>query len=459
MLQIFGVEKELKQIKLLNFAMASKQSKGKECASIQETKGVIATKAEMAKKLDNWKDTKIKFGVTGNSGVGKSSFINAFRGLDDEDKGAAETDVVEKTCEPACYSYPDNPNITLVDLPGVGTPKYPNVETYCKEVHFETYDTFLILTATRFTQLELELIQKIKSSGKHYFLVRTKLDIDEWNENRKKNANIPNMEKKIRDYCYENAKDFGIREKEIFIISNFERDKWDFIDLVKAILDMLPTHQKEALTLSLKILSKDIVKRKVQTLKRRLDMYSAISYLAIPGDIAMAPVNAIFKILHVMKTSKFWKRSDEILDLQQEFSEENSTISHPDDSQEETDQLEIMQPVGLASIPIALAIFGGKIRFYRSQLGLPEKDSEEFFNMKPKFQTRMKQFYQSEDKSYLKRCFTIFMKPIKAGSKMALSVVIDSLHRVLDEMQQLSLDILDDAAVQVEEKDESDCGV
>ena len=31
-------------------------------------------------KLESWKDVEINIGVTGNSGTGKSSFINAIRG-------------------------------------------------------------------------------------------------------------------------------------------------------------------------------------------------------------------------------------------------------------------------------------------------------------------------------------------------------------------------------------------
>jgi predicted GTPase len=31
-------------------------------------------------KLEEWKNVKINIGVTGNSGAGKSSFINAIRG-------------------------------------------------------------------------------------------------------------------------------------------------------------------------------------------------------------------------------------------------------------------------------------------------------------------------------------------------------------------------------------------
>ena len=45
-----------------------------------EERGVTGAQAMMRETLIGWKDIKIKIGVTGNSGVGKSSFINAIRG-------------------------------------------------------------------------------------------------------------------------------------------------------------------------------------------------------------------------------------------------------------------------------------------------------------------------------------------------------------------------------------------
>jgi ribosome biogenesis GTPase A len=34
----------------------------------------------LGEKLHEWKNVKIRFGITGNSGTGKSTFINAIRG-------------------------------------------------------------------------------------------------------------------------------------------------------------------------------------------------------------------------------------------------------------------------------------------------------------------------------------------------------------------------------------------
>ncbi len=42
--------------------------------------GVSGIAEFLRKKLDNCKGVKIRFGITGNSGTGKSSFINAIRG-------------------------------------------------------------------------------------------------------------------------------------------------------------------------------------------------------------------------------------------------------------------------------------------------------------------------------------------------------------------------------------------
>ena len=61
-------------LKLLEFAMGKAQSKD------EEYKSEEFQEAKLREALIGWKDIKIKIGVTGNSGVGKSSFINAIRG-------------------------------------------------------------------------------------------------------------------------------------------------------------------------------------------------------------------------------------------------------------------------------------------------------------------------------------------------------------------------------------------
>ena len=45
-----------------------------------EKHGVSGIEKLYRNKLDDWKNVNIQIGVTGDSGVGKSSFINAIRG-------------------------------------------------------------------------------------------------------------------------------------------------------------------------------------------------------------------------------------------------------------------------------------------------------------------------------------------------------------------------------------------
>jgi predicted GTPase len=52
----------------------------KEVSKHVEQHGVSGIERICKAKLEAWRDVEINIGVTGDSGVGKSSFINAIRG-------------------------------------------------------------------------------------------------------------------------------------------------------------------------------------------------------------------------------------------------------------------------------------------------------------------------------------------------------------------------------------------
>jgi hypothetical protein len=129
------------------------------------------------------------------------------------------------------------------------------------------YDTFLILTAGRFTQNDLQLAKRVEEMKKSFFFVRTKIDQDVDNEKEKRAFNEGATLNDIRGDCLKNLKRSSFGNIAIFLVSNRKTAKWDFVRLQEAILDVLPLRQKQSLTLSLTSHSKNILKEKVKILR------------------------------------------------------------------------------------------------------------------------------------------------------------------------------------------------
>ena len=124
---------------------------------------------------------------------------------------------------------------------------------------------------------------------KSFFFVRTKIDIDIWNNDQTKNIKEDATLSEIREDCLANLRSFGADDEVVFLISNLQPIKWNFARLTEAILDGLPTRLKECLTLSLDLLttkSKDILKRKADILrgnfKVKLSGGSSVSQNKLP---------------------------------------------------------------------------------------------------------------------------------------------------------------------------------
>ena len=129
------------------------------------------------------------------------------------------------------------------------------------------YDTFLIISATRFTQNDLELAKKVEEMKKSFFFVRTKIDNDKRSEKRKNRFDEAKMLEQLKNDCFKNLQSFDFSDEKIFLVSNHYLAKWDFDRLKKAILDQLPSKQKESLTFSLRAHSESIIAEKIKTLK------------------------------------------------------------------------------------------------------------------------------------------------------------------------------------------------
>ena len=226
------------------------------------TGGVSGLSDYVNKKLNDWKTTPVKIAVAGSSGAGKSSFINTIRHVEKGDENYAEVGVKETTMERKCYEFPDNPLIQLWDLPGAGTERF-NAEVYAKDMKFDTYDAFVILSQTRFTEIDKMISDEAKKRSKPFFFTRTKMDDvlrSEKRENRKSGTEFDPeaTAKEIRDNCQETL---GVSVDIFFIANLFQADLEDEIRdtnivsflsegndrLRKEILEKLSDIQKTAL--------------------------------------------------------------------------------------------------------------------------------------------------------------------------------------------------------------------
>ncbi|XP_078031066.1 interferon-gamma-inducible GTPase 10-like isoform X3 [Epinephelus lanceolatus] len=181
--------------------------------------------------LDKENNTPINVAVTGESGSGKSTFVNAFRGINNEDEGAAPTGCVETTTEATPYPHPNYPNVTLWDLPAIG--RFP-VDKYLKLVGFKRFDFFIIISATRFRENDVKLAQEIQRMKKKFYFVHSKIDNDIYHEKRcqRSKFNAERTLKQIRDNCIQVLQRQGVESPQVLLVSSFHLHLYDFPLLV-----------------------------------------------------------------------------------------------------------------------------------------------------------------------------------------------------------------------------------
>ena len=188
----------------------------------------------------------VRFALVGSIGCGKSTFVNAVRGIDDGDKDAAPVSLVEKKQERKEYSFPSHPHLSFCDLPGYNATRYPDSKTFWKELEPEKFDAFLIFVSSRVLQIDLEIIEKVNSLKKPLFLIRTKIAVDcglkEGESHMKGKATMP----EIMKYLVEMTGHLSCTEENIFLIDNYNPYKWDFFRLIQAIINIMPVPQKDA---------------------------------------------------------------------------------------------------------------------------------------------------------------------------------------------------------------------
>lgn len=133
--------------------------------------------AKLQTTLHLLENIRLDIGITGGIGSGKSTFVNAIRGLGDEDLNSAGTGVIEMTVEPTPYPHPKHLNIIIWDLPGIDTPTF-QADKYLQQVLVDRYDFFIIITSDSFTASHTQLAHGLLQQGKGFYFIRSKVDVD-----------------------------------------------------------------------------------------------------------------------------------------------------------------------------------------------------------------------------------------------------------------------------------------
>jgi len=277
----------------------------KELKNAFDSGGVEECIGLLERKRDEWKHILLNVAVTGNSGVGKSSFINAIRRLTAEDEGAAPVGVKETTLDIQSYSHPCNPFLKFWDLPGVGTNRYPR-ETYLSDIDVDRYDFFLLITASRFTENDTWLGRELYIRHKKYFFVRTKIGVDISNNKKShpKTHDEDAVVREIRDSTEEHLSADGCLDVPVFLIDNYKLQKFEFDQLEHRLIEEFPNLKRSSLVLSLQATGKEMIQLKVAELRSKMwqlaGLSAAVAAIPIPG------VSVAFDLGIVAKQSDFY---------------------------------------------------------------------------------------------------------------------------------------------------------
>ena len=161
---------------------AKKANEAKEEAERRLKEGiqpvVTPSPAEVAaaKRRIQYREDCFHFAVAGISGSGKSSLVNAFRGLRSRDAGAAAVGVTETTLQMARYpdASPDNPFVWY-DIPGAGTLKCRDWQ-YFNDQGLYVFDCVIVLFDNRFTMTDIAILVNARRFNIPTYIVRSKAD-------------------------------------------------------------------------------------------------------------------------------------------------------------------------------------------------------------------------------------------------------------------------------------------
>ncbi|XP_077192902.1 interferon-inducible GTPase 5-like [Paroedura picta] len=204
-------------------------------------------------------EIRLDVAVIGEAGCGKSSLVNALRGLAAGESGAAPTGVTGTTRKAAVYPLPLVPCLYLWDLPGVGVK-----EEDVRHLALSRYDFFLLVASERYKHAHSCLARAIAAAGKETFFVRSKIDVD------METQPIPEeeLQQQVRERCVEALKKDGILSPQVFLVSSLGPKAYDLPLLQEALGRDADDLKRKALRRAVPTVLSRLVRRKSNVLMK-----------------------------------------------------------------------------------------------------------------------------------------------------------------------------------------------
>ncbi|XP_078261627.1 interferon-inducible GTPase 5-like [Rhinoraja longicauda] len=275
--------------------------------------GKQGLQSAIEEKNEQLSNVHVRIAVMGESGVGKSTLINALLELDDGK--AAPNGYNETTFIITPYSHPSLPHVQYYDFPGLNTPQFP-VKKFMKETKFAEYDLGIIVIE-RWTENDQLLAKALTKAGKPFHVVRSKIDQIVTSESGKKDYNLEEMLRNVREKCCASLEKAGMPKTRVFLYSISDLEAYDFPELKKAVGTNLSETQGHLFLLSLPNTSEDSINDKREALQVSIHVTATISaviaVVPVPGlslacDLALigSSILAMRKILG-LDDGSLWK--------------------------------------------------------------------------------------------------------------------------------------------------------
>uniref|UniRef100_A0ACB8FTC6 Uncharacterized protein n=1 Tax=Sphaerodactylus townsendi TaxID=933632 RepID=A0ACB8FTC6_9SAUR len=225
--------------------------------SLAEVPGVIYS------ALGEPSQVRLDVAVIGEVGCGKSSLVNALRGVGAREPDAAPTGVTGTTGKAKAYPLPLVPFLYLWDLPGVGV-----TEEDVSHLDLSRYDLFLLVASERYKHAHSCLARAITAAGKEAFFVRSKVDVDMGTQPESQPVSKEELQEKIQKKCLEDLEKDGVLSPQVFLVSSIMRKAYDLPRLQEALIGIAPDLKKKALRRAIPTVLSRLVRRKSKVLMK-----------------------------------------------------------------------------------------------------------------------------------------------------------------------------------------------